>query len=65
MQVYDKPSNLNNVNFESKLERVKYNACLAITDTIPGTNSDSISVELGLESLSARRWYQKLLFLYK
>ena len=53
MQVYDKPRNLNNVNFESKLERVKYNACLAITDTIQGTNSDSITVGLDLESLLA------------
>ena len=56
--IYDKSGN---VNFESKLERVQYNACLAIA----GTNWDSIYAELGLESLSVRRWYQKLLFFYK
>ena len=60
--IYDKPSN---VNFESKLERVQYNACLAITSTIRSTNRDSIYAELSLESLSARRWYWKLLFFYK
>ena len=50
--IYDKPGN---VNFESKLERVQYNACLAITGAIRGTNRDSIYAELGLESLSAGR----------
>ena len=49
---YDKPGN---VNFESKLERVQYKACLAITGAIQVTNMDSIYAELGLESLSARR----------
>ena len=44
-----------NVSFESKLERVQYNACLAITGAIHGSNRDSIYVELGLESLSARK----------
>ena len=57
--ISDKPGN---VNFESKLERVKYNACLAITGAIQGTNRDSIYAELGLESLSASKWYGKLLF---
>ena len=60
--IYDKPGN---VNFESKVERVQYDACLAITGAIQGTNRDSIYAELGLESLSARKWYQKLLFFYK
>ena len=60
--IYDKPGN---VNFESKLERVQYNACLAITGAIRGTNRENIYAELGLESLSVRRWYRKLLFFYK
>ena len=47
--------------FESKLERVQYNACLVITGAIRGTSRDSIYAELGLELLSARRWYWKLL----
>ena len=52
--IHDKPGN---VNFELKLERVQYNACLAITGAIRGTNRDSTYAELGLESLSARGWY--------
>ena len=60
--IYDK---LYNAIFESRLERVQYNACLAITGAIRGTNADSIYAELGLESLSARRWYQELVFFYK
>ena len=60
--VYDKPGN---VNFESKLERVQCNACFTITGAIQGTNRGSIYAELGLGSLSARRWYRKLLFFYK
>ena len=51
-RIYGKPGN---VNFESKLERVQYNACLAIIGAMQGTSRDSIYVELGLESLSARR----------
>ena len=53
--IYDK---LYSAIFESKLERVQYNACLAITSAIRGTNRDSIYAELALESLSARRWYR-------
>ena len=53
--IYDK---LYSAIFESKLERVQYNACLAITGAIRGTNRDSIYAELALESLSARRWYR-------
>ena len=52
-------------NFESKLERLQYNACLAITGAIRGANRDSIYAELGLESLSPRRWYWKLYFFYR
>ena len=68
--IYGKPGN---VNFKSKLEGVQYNACSAIRSAIRGTNRDSISAirgtnrdsiyaELGLESLSARRWYRDFLF---
>ena len=60
--IYDKPGN---INFESKLERVQYNACLKITGAIQGTNGYGIYAELGLESLSARRWYRKFLFFHK
>ena len=56
---YDKSGN---VIFESKLERVQYKTCLAITGAIQGTNRESIYAELSLESLLGRRWYRKLLF---
>ena len=45
-----------NVNFESQLGKVQFNASLAITGVTQGTNRDSIYAELGLESLSAERW---------
>ena len=61
-RIFDKPGN---VDFESKLERILYNAYLTITDAIQGTNRDSIYAELGIESLSAGRWYLKLGFFYK
>ena len=57
--IYDKSGN---AYFESKLERLQYNACLAITDAIQETSRDSIYSELGKESFSTRRWYRKLLF---
>ena len=47
--IYDK---LYNAIFESKLERVQYNACLAITGAIGGTNRDSIYAELGLARIT-------------
>ena len=37
--LYDKPGN---ANFESKLERAQFNAWLAITGAIWGTNRDSM-----------------------
>ena len=60
--IYDKPGN---VDFESKLERLQYKECLEITGAVQGTNRDSTYTELDLESLSAIRWYQQLLFFYK
>ena len=48
---------LGNANVESKLERVQYNVCLAITGAFLGTNRDSIYGELGLESLSEPQRY--------
>ena len=36
-----------------------------MTVTIRGINRHFTYAELGLESLSERRWYQKLLFFYK
>ena len=60
--VYDKP---NNESFTSKLERVQYKVCLAITGTIEGTSRERLNKEHGVESLSGRRWVRKLTFFYK
>ena len=46
-------------------ESVQYNAALAITGCIRGTSREKLYNELGLESLSDRRWYRKLIFFYK
>ena len=60
--LYDKP---NNENFQNKLEKVQYTACLAITGAIQGTSRTKLYDELGLHSLIKRRWCNKLIFFYK
>ena len=60
--LYDKPSN---DNFQSKMEKVQYRACLAITGGIQGTSRERLYDELGLHSLVKRRWRNKLVFFYK
>ena len=60
--LYDKP---NNENFQQKLEKVQYRACLAITNAIQGTSKERLYDELGLYSLAKRRWRSKLIFFYK
>ena len=60
--MYDKPRNL---NFESKIEKIQYKACIAITGTIQGTSRERLYDELGLISFGKRRWYNKLTFFYK
>ena len=60
--LYDKPGNL---NFESKTEKVQYKACIAITGAIQGTSRERLYDELGLMSLSKKRWYNKLIFFHK
>ena len=60
--LYDKP---NNENFQNKIEKVQYRACLAITGAIQGTSREKIYYELGLHSLAKRRWRSKLIFFYK
>ena len=60
--IYDKPVN---ESFKDWLEKVQYNAALAIIDAIGGTSRDRIYNELGLESPSDRRWYRRMIFFYK
>ena len=60
--IYDNPENETLIN---KLEKVQYQACLAITGAFQGTLHESLYRELGLESLQTRRWYRKMIFCYK
>ena len=60
--LYDK---LNNENFQNKIERIQYRACLAITRAIQGTSREKVYDEFGLHSLAKRRWRSKLIFFYK
>ena len=60
--LYDKP---NKENFQNKLEKVQYRACLAMTGAIQGTSRIKLYDELGLHSLIKRRWCNKLIFFYK
>ena len=60
--IYNQP---NNDSFCNMIERVQYNAALAITGAIKETSQLKIYEELGLESLKFRRWFRHLCFLYK
>ena len=55
--IYDQP---NNESFCTKIERIQYNAVLAITGAIRGTSQIKLYKELGLESLRFRRWFRRL-----
>ena len=54
-----------NASFHQKLEKIQYNACIAITGAIRGTSKEKVYQELGLESLANRRWFGKLCFFFK
>ena len=60
--IYDQP---NNESFCNKIERVQYNAALAITGALRGTSQTKLYHELGLESLKFRRWMRRLYMPYK
>ena len=60
--IYDQPSNESFCNF---IERVQYNAALAITGATKGTSQLKIYNELGFESLKFRRWFRRLCVFYK
>ena len=55
--IYDQP---NNDSFTDKIEQLQYKAGLAIARVIQGTSQECLYNELGLESLSSRRWCKKL-----
>ena len=60
--IYDQPQN---ESFCEKGESVQYKATLAITGPKQGTSRDNIYQELGLESLKSRRWYKRLVYMFK
>ena len=60
--IYDQPQN---EPFCDKIESVQHKAALAITGAIQGTSRNNLNQELGLESLKARKWYQRLCCMYK
>ena len=60
--IYDK---IFNESWHKKLESAQYNAVLAITGAIRGTNTVKPYQELGLESLQNRRKLRRLTYFYK
>ena len=60
--IYDKP---NNESFKSKIEKIQYKPCAAITGAIQGASRERLCQKLGLESLENRRSYRKLIFFHK
>ena len=60
--IYEQP---NNSSLTDKIERVQYNAMLAITGAIRETSKEKLYQELGLESLRNRRWLRGMTYLYK
>ena len=55
--IYDQPYN---ETFKKRIESTQYNAALAITGAIKGISRVKIYNELGIESLSDRRWHRRL-----
>ena len=60
--IYDNPEN---EALSSRLEKVQYQACIAITGAFQGTLCEGLYRELELECLQTRRWYRKMIFFYK
>ena len=52
-------------NWMDQIERVQYQAALAVTGTWKGTSTNKIYEELGWESLTDRRWFRRLVQFYK
>ena len=59
--LYDKPDN---ENFQNKIEKVQYKACLAIAGAIQETLVEKLYEKFGLHSL-VESWCNKLTFFYK
>ena len=61
--LFDSSSRLS--NWMNQIERVQYQAALAVTGTWKNTNTDKIYEELGWENLSKRRWFRRLVQFFK
>ena len=46
--------------FNNKIESLKYNAALAITEAIRESSKEKLYQELGFECISSERWLRKL-----
>ena len=55
----------NNANFCQKIESVKYQVALAITDAIQGASQEKRLDESGLETHKRRRWLKRFCCMYK
>ena len=54
-----------NQSFCNKIERVQYNAVVAITGAIRATSQTKLYNKLDLESLKFKRWMKKVCMFYK
>ena len=60
--IYDQP---NKENLNQKIERIQYNATLAITGAIKGAYQGRLYSEWDPESLKFKRWFRKRSVFYK
>ena len=56
---------INQTRISNKIEVVQYNAALAVTNTIKVTSRTKLDKELGIDSLSFRRWFRRVCIFYK
>ena len=54
-----------NESFCKKAKSVQYKATLAITGALQGASHDKIYQELGLQSHKSRKWYKRLVCMFK
>ena len=58
-------SSIRLVGLMERIERIQYQAALAVTGAWKGTSLNKIYDELGWETLTDRRWFRRLVQLYK
>ena len=60
--IYGQP---NNKSFCDKIERVQYNAVLAVTGAVRGQSRRKLYKKIGFKSLEFRRWFKHLCKFFK